>query len=123
MTATAQPLVGYISDHIGVRFSFTLWLLTMGTVAFLIPLFVKKMKKDETIDQILSGNLYPNDYVFLLIGTFFGCISLQTSVTSAITHLFGIYSGGRTLAVVRTVSRILGLLCALLPVYLNNWQT
>ena len=123
MTATAQPLVGYISDHIGVRFSFTLWLLTMGTVAFLIPLFVKKMKKDETIDQILSGNLYPNDYLFLLTGNFFGCISLQTSVTSAITHLFGIYSGGRTLAVVRTVSRILGLLCALLPVYLNNWQT
>jgi MFS family permease len=123
VTATAQPLVGYISDHIGVRFSFTLWLLTMGTVAFLIPLFVKKMKKDETIDQILSGNLYPNDYLFLLIGNFFGYISLQTSVTSAITHLFGIYSGGRTLAVVRTVSRILGLLCALLPVYLNNWQT
>lgn len=95
----------------------------MGTVAFLIPLFVRKMKKDETIDQILSGNAYPNDYLFLLTAAFFGCISLQTSVTSALTHLFGIYSGGRTFAVLRTVSRMLGLLCALLPVYLNNWQT
>ena len=53
IAATAQPLVGYVSDHIGVRFSFMLWLLTMGTVAFIIPLFVRKMKKDETIDQIL----------------------------------------------------------------------
>ena len=123
ITATAQPLVGYVSDHIGVRFSFMLWLLTMGTVAFIIPLFVRKMKKDETIDQILIGNEYPTDYLFLLTGALFGCISLQTSVTSAINNLFGIYSGGRTLAVLQTVSRILGLLCALLPVYLNNWQT
>lgn len=40
ITATAQPLVGYVSDHIGVSFSFIFWLLMMVTISCLTPILV-----------------------------------------------------------------------------------
>lgn len=50
VTAAAQPLVGFASDHIGARFSFCLWLLVCGGIAVGVPLAVGKWRQDETLD-------------------------------------------------------------------------
>ena len=49
ITAAAQPLIGFLSDIIGVRFSFCLWLLLAGSVAVAIPLSVNKWRQNETL--------------------------------------------------------------------------
>jgi hypothetical protein len=81
------------------------------------------MKRDETVEQILAANTNSSAYASLLTALIFGAVSLQTSVASAIAYLFGIYSGGRTFTLVRTISRLLALTLVFIPVFLGGWHT
>jgi hypothetical protein len=76
ITGAAQPLIGCLSDHIGVRFSFNFWLLFCGTVACLVPIFIIQMKRDMTVEQILAANTNSSVYASLLTAAVFGAISL-----------------------------------------------
>jgi MFS family permease len=123
ITGAAQPLIGFLSDHIGVRFTFNLWLLLCGAVACAVPIFIIQMKREESVEQILAANTNSSAYASLLTVAVFGAVSLQTSVASAVTYLFGIYSGGRAFTLVRTISRLLALTLVCLPIYLGGWHT
>lgn len=123
IAGAAQPLIGLITDHIGVRFSFNVWLLLCGTVACLLPIFIIQMKRNITVEEILAANTNAGTYSLILTGAVFGAISLQTSVASAVAYLFGIYSGGRAYTLVRTISRLLAVLTVFLPLYLGGWHT
>jgi MFS family permease len=123
ITAAAQPLIGFITDHIGARFSFCLWLLLCGAIALAIPLSVNKWRQNESLEEILAANTNMSTYGTLLTGAVFGAVSLQTSVASACAQLFGIYSGGRAYTLMRLLSRLLGVVVAFLPVYMSGGHT
>lgn len=76
ITGAAQPLIGCISDHIGVRFSFNFWLLICGTVACSVPIFITQMKHDMTVEEILAANTNTSAYALHLTAAIFGAISL-----------------------------------------------
>jgi len=69
-------LIGLISDHIGVRFSFNIWLLLCGAAACAVPIFIIKLKQDETVEEILAANTNSSAYASLLTALIFGTVSL-----------------------------------------------
>lgn len=72
---------------------------------------------------MLAANTNSNTYLALLTGAFFGAVGLQTTVASAVTSLFGIYSAGRAYSLLRLFSRLVAVGVVSIPVYLNGWHT
>jgi hypothetical protein len=72
---------------------------------------------------MLAANTNFNTYLALLTASILGATGLQTSVASAVAHLFGIYSGGRALTVSRTITRLAAVAVTFIPVFFNDWHT
>lgn len=76
ITAAVQPLVGFVSDHIGVRFSFILWSLLGVLISCTIPLIVLLSKQNESVEQILAANTNFNLYLTLLTVAILSAVGL-----------------------------------------------